>query len=233
MKRTLKGNPLEEDSYPPVNWTVLEDVCGQFFDGDRYLSVSCLVVTHLHSLFINLAHAETPAVLPELELAKLALMTSKDEEMASGAQETAATSIGSAETDSTLVEANGNEIINPQDIPLPPSHQNSLMLPASMTVLGKRSGESRITTLQEPPSPMDVDESPLPKRRQTSGEIGSSSYIEATTAAEDTEMTDAAASKATPAASSSIPPPLPPRNRQPSVGDMMFGADSLDYMSQY
>ena len=156
----------------------------------------------------------------------MALMTSKDEEMASGAQETAATSIGSAETDSTLVEANGTETINPADIPLPPSHQNSLMLPtSSVTVLGKRSGESRITTLQEPPLPMDVDDLPLPKRRQTSGETGSSSQAEVTSTAEDTEMTDVSASKPTPTASSSIPPPLPPRNRQPSVGDMMFGAE--------
>ncbi|KAF8336537.1 uncharacterized protein EI90DRAFT_3287565 [Cantharellus anzutake] len=190
----------------------------------RELDRSRRFVTHLHNLFINLAHAETPAVLPEVELAKLALMTSKDEEMGSGAQETAATSIGSAETDSTLVEANGTEAENPSDIPSLPSHQVSFMSAPSpqVTILGKRSSESRLTAKQEPALPMDVDDSPSPKRRQTTGELGPVSQREATLA-EDSEMSDPSANKANPSLASSVPPPLPPRNRQPSVGDMMFG----------
>jgi hypothetical protein len=49
-------------------------------------------------------HAEDPSITPALDLAKLALVTSKDEEEDSGARPSTDTSRTSADTDATLVD---------------------------------------------------------------------------------------------------------------------------------
>jgi ubiquitin carboxyl-terminal hydrolase 25/28 len=90
-----------------------------------------IVVKHLGDLFWNLEYADNPAVTPELELAKLALVTSKDEEEEDVGHARTDGSNGSADTDATLVE----------DAPLrgSPVRGGSPLSPGS--VLGKRARE--------------------------------------------------------------------------------------------
>lgn len=64
------------------------------------------VVSHLADLFHSLEYADNPAVTPSLELAKLALVTSKDEEVddESTATDKSGSAGGSDDTDATLVD---------------------------------------------------------------------------------------------------------------------------------
>lgn len=64
------------------------------------------VVSHLADLFHSLEYAENPAVTPSIELAKLALVTSKDEEVddESTTTDKSGSAGGSDDTDATLVD---------------------------------------------------------------------------------------------------------------------------------
>ncbi|GLB43607.1 putative peptidase C19 family protein [Lyophyllum shimeji] len=170
-------------------------------------------INHLAELFFNLEYAETPAVTPSIDLAKLALVTSRDEE------EDEADKGGtdsSNDTDATLVE----------DAPPRVAVESPTRSPNS--VLGKRSRDvdrqpsameldSPVAVPCSPvvddfaPSPSRISESPPPLMSPESPpRAGSSSHV-------DVEMRD------TPAPSSK-PPPLPPRkSAQTSDSVMMFG----------
>jgi ubiquitin carboxyl-terminal hydrolase 25/28 len=76
------------------------------------------VITLLASLFWDLEYCETAAVTPNLELAKLALVTSKDEEE----DEDKGGTDSSNDTDATLVE-DGPARIPAVDQPLPASQE--------------------------------------------------------------------------------------------------------------
>jgi len=77
---------------------------------DFRLTCIHLVLAHLGELFSEMEFAENPAITPSLELAKLALVTSKDEEedsantSDSSKPRTVEASSSSASTDATLVE---------------------------------------------------------------------------------------------------------------------------------
>jgi ubiquitin carboxyl-terminal hydrolase 25/28 len=181
----------------------------------------------LNELFANLACAEAPAVLPEVELAKLALMTSKDEEAESHQeQEANGTSTGSADTDSTLVETQiGSQLPHDEDTvqTVSPSspflRRTTISLPqSSFSVLGKRSSEEVELEHNERRSPMEVDNS------TTSNTQDNVCTQFVTVTENDVEMqnpkTSTSLSQALPNAG---PPPLPPRRRTEGVGEMMFG----------
>jgi ubiquitin carboxyl-terminal hydrolase 25 len=105
-----------------------------------HMHVVCQVVDQLAGLFWNLEFCENPAVTPTVELAKLALVTSKDEEEEDGDK---GGTDSSNDTDATLVEdAPSHFTAPPEEISQPPSR-------SSPSVLGKRSREST--------SMMDVD----------------------------------------------------------------------------
>lgn len=178
----------------------------------------------LGELFANLAYAEASAVLPEVELAKLALMTSKDEEAESHPeQEANGTSTGSADTDSTLVETQlGPQLPHDEDTaqtasPSTPFLRRTAISPprSPISVLGKRSSEEVELEHNERRSPMEVDDS------NTQDDLAAQ-FV--TIPENDVEMknpnTSTVVSQAPPGAG---PPPLPPRRRTEGVGEMMFG----------
>lgn len=99
------------------------------------------VVTQLADLFWNLEYCEDPAVKPTIELAKLALVTSKDEEEEEGDK---AGTDSSNDTDVTLVED------GPTRVSAPPETMTASPIQSSFTsILGKRS--------RGPGSKMDID----------------------------------------------------------------------------
>ncbi|CDZ97295.1 Ubiquitin carboxyl-terminal hydrolase [Phaffia rhodozyma] len=105
----------------------------------------------LSGLFLNLELSEVASIAPELELAYLALVTSKDEEDESPPLHSTAIRDGSSDTEQTLVEDGSASVTTSQVIlsaPQPPSRMSS-----TSSVLGKRSSEDR-----EEPSKMDVDD---------------------------------------------------------------------------
>ncbi|KIJ53984.1 hypothetical protein M422DRAFT_42272 [Sphaerobolus stellatus SS14] len=178
-----------------------------------YLAAS-LVVSGLISLFWELEHSGEPAVTPELELAKLALVTSKDEEEDEHGRVEASTD-SSADTDATLVDE--PVLIGPM-----PASSNS-PTPSSGSILGKRQRRS-----QSEPT-MDVDRDDLESdgfllvhgAGSTSPRNEDDKRVEASDLTlnqlKDVEMRDIA--------EENKPPPLPPR-RKPEVNSdsvMMFG----------
>jgi ubiquitin carboxyl-terminal hydrolase 25/28 len=96
----------------------------------RPLTLPIPVVTQLADLFWNLEYCEDPAVKPTIELAKLALVTSKDEEEEEGDK---AGTDSSNDTDVTLVE-DGSTRVSAQSETMTASP-----VQASFSILGKRS----------------------------------------------------------------------------------------------
>jgi ubiquitin carboxyl-terminal hydrolase 25/28 len=88
------------------------------------------VVTQLADLFWNLECCEDPAVKPSIELAKLALVTSKDEEEDEGDK---AGTDSSNDTDVTLVEDGSTRVS------APPETMTASPVQGSFSILGKRS----------------------------------------------------------------------------------------------
>ena len=115
--------------------------------------MSCSTVTdYLAGLFGSLEFSDTSSISPDLELAYLALVTSKDEE-ADGPTATPVNAGTSDDTDATLVD----EAVPPPaptNSPLPISTATDVELEpaAARTVLGKRTSEDRDL--------MDVDSRP-------------------------------------------------------------------------
>lgn len=183
-----------------------------------------LVINQLADLFSNLEYCETASVTPTLELAKLALITSRDEEedeVDKGGTDS------SNDTDATLVDD------GPSRTTLGPSSLSDSPGQSSSSVLGKRPRD-----LDRQPSEMEVD-SPLsqsPKERDGFVLVSapddahppevaspstdatkleaSSSKIHVTDKDGDSKMSSSVTSK----------PPLPSRKRvEQSDSTMMFG----------
>ena len=158
-------------------------------------------------------------------------MTSKDEEAEGATMETTATSTGSADTDSTLVDATAEvpsapESSIPQPIAATPIASFYSTPTSPTSVLGKRPGDSLEREREDRRSPMEVDGLASPGRGQSELEAGSSQPQFLQVNDDDIEMIDGRTLDAIPSTvpRSSVPPPLPPRKRtEPIVGDMMFG----------
>ncbi|KAL4250299.1 hypothetical protein ABKN59_003113 [Abortiporus biennis] len=186
----------------------------------REIQRSKKFVSQLASLFWNLEYCESAAVTPTIDLAKLALVTSQDEEDDQGGASTDA----SNDTDATLVE----------DAPHRSTYERSSNSPeqASGSVLGKRSRDQpQSMDIDSPPADSDKDKENYvlvskpssPQSRSsasppaTSPEpTGSPSTSKLKTVEQDTdvEMQEVAPK----------PPPLPPRKpREIDDSVMMFG----------
>jgi ubiquitin carboxyl-terminal hydrolase 25 len=170
---------------------------------------SPVVVSELAELFWNLEHADIASITPTIELAKLALVTSKDEE--DDIEQTATDS--SNDTDATLVEdalpRSGTLTSSPVGSPGA----------SSSSVLGKRSREKEIGSRMSIDSVTDKDNYVIISKNSDAGPSGVGD-----TGASETEMKDIIEAPA-PAPPGTKPPPLPPR--KPSESVMMFGAISL------
>ena len=184
------------------------------------------VINQLAELFFHLEYCEAPAVTPTIELAKLALVTSRDEEEdevdKSGTD-------SSNDTDATLVEDAPTRVPLSETSP-PPSHSPTC---SPNSVLGKR---PRDVHLQ--PSTMDLD-SPAPQSPTLDGYVhipsprssSSPPPLEPQPVASGVQL-DAdgdVVMRATPPPNK--PPPLPPRKpAQTSDSVMMFGKSLLIYV---
>jgi len=183
------------------------------------LIYSPVVVSELAELFWHLEHADLASVTPTMELAKLALVTSKDEE--DDIEQTATDS--SNDTDATLVE----------DAPAPRAGPvagagtrtgtgSPVGSPgaSSSSVLGKRARdkEADVGSRMSVDSVTDKDNFVIISKSADAGPSGLGLGVSASAgAATDVEMKDAEAP-----AQSGAKPPLPSRKTSDSV--MMFGA---------
>ncbi|KAI9510784.1 hypothetical protein F5148DRAFT_509712 [Russula earlei] len=157
-------------------------------------------VSELAELFWHLEHADIASVTPTMQLAKLALVTSKDEE--DDIEQTATDS--SNDTDATLVEdalpragaVTGSPVGSPGA--------------SSSSVLGKRSRDKEIGSRMSLDSVTDKDNYVIISKSADAGPSGMGGAAEI-------EMKDVDA----PTISYVKPPPLPPRKTSESV--MMFG----------
>lgn len=186
------------------------------------------VVNQLAGLFRNLEYSEQAAVTPTIDLAKLALVTSQDEEEE---DQGGAGTDASNDTDATLVEDGPVRALERSS----PSPVNSpTRSPPSPTVLGKRNrGRASdagvvdmegITTAEDDRGFVVVSKSPSPRREEEKEKEtqqrpkperkGSSFKRKATTEQEDVVMKDVQQRKA---------PPLPPRKPAHNDSVMMFG----------
>ncbi|OCH87545.1 cysteine proteinase [Obba rivulosa] len=171
----------------------------------REIQRSKKFVSQLAELFFNLEYCEDPAVTPSLDLAKLALVTSQDEE--EDDQRTNGTD-SSNDTDATLVE----------DVPMRAPQERSSPSPVKSpadSVLGKRHREfGSSMDVDSPSEPASVPPSP-PRDSIPASQVASSSKLKEP---EDVEMQDVSR------APSAKAPPLPPRKpRQVDDSVMMFG----------
>lgn len=180
------------------------------------------VVQHLKDLFWQLEWSEDPAVKPELELAKLALVTSKDEEDEVKSEGSDATNTSSVQSGSTLVD----EPMPMGPLPEEAPSESTPPEPSSSTVLGKRPGENldrhgerRHTTVESdgfvvvnpPQRATTIPPIPLSEEKADPDvEMGESSQAP--------EAKDKGPETAN-------PPPLPPRKKTEKADDgvMMFG----------
>ena len=186
-----------------------------------FLPVSChalyerfsLVVHQLANLFWNLEYCEVPSVTPSIELAKLALVTSQDEEEDDISRPGTE---GSNDTDATLVE----------DVPSrsaydPPSP--SPLASPTESVLGKRHRSS---------DEMDVDvrSSPYETAKDHDTEAQASAVVQSIASSSKLQMDPPNAEhsevlmEVTESQPSKAPPPLPKRPRPSDDSVMMFGA---------
>jgi len=162
-----------------------------------------VVVSELAELFWNLEHADNASVTPTMELAKLALVTSKDEE--DDIEQTATDS--SNDTDATLVED-----ALPRAGPITGSPVGSPGA-SSSSVLGKRSRDKEIGPRMSIDSATEKDNYVIISKSPDAGPSGVAGGAEI-------EMKEVEA----PPQPGSKPPPLPPRKTSESV--MMFGASN-------
>jgi ubiquitin carboxyl-terminal hydrolase 25/28 len=173
---------------------------------DQSLIYTPAVVSELAELFWNLEHADIASVTPTMELAKLALVTSKDEE--DDIEQTATDS--SNDTDATLVEdsaprAGGTRTGGTGSPVGSPGASSS-------SVLGKRARDKEVVA-----SRMSIDSDNFVIISK-SPDVANADADAAGPSRADVEMKDAEA----PAQSGAKPPPLPQRKTSESV--MMFGA---------
>lgn len=201
------------------------------------------VVHHLGELFYNLEYCENPAVTPTKELAKLALVTSLDEEED---EQSGTGTDASNDTDATLVD---DGPIRQQSYDPPASAQSPTNDPSTSSVLGKRGRDLSNAHKMDVDVTADVDKDgyvvvskpPSPAGQPSSSTSTSTSTT--TTTASSVSESAASSSKHTPVeeppdvemiedtrkpAEVSKPPPLPPR-RPKEVGEsvMMFGTSLM------
>ncbi|PCH34498.1 cysteine proteinase [Wolfiporia cocos MD-104 SS10] len=183
----------------------------------REIARSKKFVNQLADLFWNLEYCDVPAVTPSIDLAKLALVTSQDEEEED--QDKAGTD-SSNDTDATLVD----------DAPPRPSHERSVspqVASPTESVLGKRQRELEVgmdvdTSAAARGSSHDQDDRmasiPLTDSMANQQAIASSSKLQPIDL-DDVMMLDGPDPQ-----QENKPPPLPPRKSRP-VDDsvMMFG----------
>jgi len=160
------------------------------------------VISQLADLFFQLEHAEGPAVTPTIDLAKLALVTSKDEEEDEPERERGSTE-SSNDTDATLVDEG------------PPSSSRF-----NSTVV---SSASHSTTEMKPlveDHPMDLDDV-----KTTAGEEGFSGEVLELIGVADVEVDVKMISRpSSPLDEKKVAPPLPPRRRSTTIDTgMLFG----------
>lgn len=167
---------------------------------------SLIVISELAQLFWDLEHSDVASITPTMDLAKLALVTSKDEE--DDIEQTATDS--SNDTDATLVEDTlpraGTLTSSPVGSPRA----------SSSSVLGKRSREKEIGSRMSIDSVTDKDNYVIISKNPDAGPSGVGGGGDS-----ETEMKDVNDIPA-PAPPGAKPPPLPPRKIAESV--MMFGA---------
>jgi ubiquitin carboxyl-terminal hydrolase 25/28 len=115
----------------------------------KLLTRATLVVTQLADLFWSLEYCEDPAVKPTIELAKLALVTSKDEEEEEGDK---AGTDSSNDTDVTLVEDGSTRVSAPSET------MTTSPIQTSFSILGKRSrGTGSKVDIDVPDTDKDKD----------------------------------------------------------------------------
>ena len=175
------------------------------------------VVSRLADLFTQLENTTAPAVTPSLELAKLALVTSKDEEEEE--HERGGTD-SSNSTDATLVDEPAPVRSGSPVQPKSPS-------PGASSVLGKRTRGFGFRRNREKESD-SADE--MDKNKDdyvlVSKASGSNTPVTVTAEGEDEIQIEqvVTAEPQTPAAAATKAPPLPPRPKtQASGSEMMFG----------
>jgi len=181
------------------------------------------VINQLAELFFNLEYCETAAVTPSIELAKLALVTSRDEE-----EDEADKTDSSNDTDATLVDDAPARTVN--ETPTTEIPRSTSRSPNS--VLGKRARD-----VERQPSAMDLD--PPSSPRNTDHFVSSpmrvasdsppplvspgspfASAPEASGSESLLKIDNDVEMRATP---EKKPPPLPPRKTTTSDSVMMFG----------
>lgn len=205
-------SPGERFSVPrSVSWSWLTRGCTSV---SRY---GYLVVNQLADLFWNMEFCDVPAVTPTIDLAKLALVTSQDEEEED--QEKTGTD-ASNDTDATLVE----------DAP-PRTYERSSQSPVQSPTFsspGKRNRLHKQSSQMDIDSILDADKEKegyvlvsKPSSPRASGSpappeaSGSNSKQKTVDQDGDIEMRDVSTTK---------PPPLPPRKpRDVDDSVMMFG----------
>ncbi|EEB89591.1 hypothetical protein MPER_12291 [Moniliophthora perniciosa FA553] len=183
-------------------------------------------VNHLAELFRNLEHSQATAVTPAIELAKLALVTSKDEEEDEVDQ---GGTDASNDTDATLVEDGPSRFsIEPERQTSPPPQSPG---PSPGSVLGKRARRASEMDIDIALAPQESAGSPsaqsmsransLPQPHTDSSKLGESSTP--VLSVKDVELQDVEMNDASQSAKK-VPPPLPPR-KTPVKNDsvMMFG----------
>ncbi|KAF8973501.1 hypothetical protein BDZ97DRAFT_1648272 [Flammula alnicola] len=175
-------------------------------------------INQLADLFFHLEYSETAAVTPTIELAKLALVTSRDEEedeVDKGGTES------SNDTDATLVEDGPSRtgILGSSHVSLSPGRSSS-------SVLGKRPRD-----LDRQLSEMDVD-SPIsqsPKDKDDFIVVSTRTGVspEPITSLDSQAEASSSTDKDGDTKMSSLPatqkPPPPPRKREQNDSTMMFG----------
>lgn len=198
----------------------------------RSADLSPAVVALLADLFWNMKMCENPAVTPAIELAKLALVTSQDEEEDEVEADKAGTD-SSNDTDATLVDDMAVSALPAFD------HTSSpLQSPKSPTgsVLGKRPRDadsamdldvqSQTLSMSPGSSPPATESVASSKGQEASSfieeAIASSSSSSVATAKRPAEDADVEMKDESQVAK--VPPPLPPRRaRQTDDSVMMFG----------
>lgn len=189
----------------------------------------------LGNLFWELEYSDTPAVTPELELAKLALVTSKDEEEDEHGRNDIGTD-SSASTDATLVDepVPMGPTLAPATPQLSTSPPASSPMSPSPSVLGKRQRRARSVPSMDIDSTGDPDRDGfvmVPKPTTPSGTASEHRHDwsgisklkvdggDTPSASKDVDMSVAEEKE-------NKPPPLPPRRKQQEVNSesvMMFG----------
>ncbi|KAH9914723.1 hypothetical protein B0H21DRAFT_816617 [Amylocystis lapponica] len=175
----------------------------------REIQRSKKFVNQLADLYWNLEYCDVPAVTPTIDLAKLALVTSQDEE--EDDQDRTGTD-ESNDTDATLVD----------DAPTHPPYDRSSGSPVQSpteSVLGKRPRDTMMDVDKPHPQENSTVESTRPSTSDAQENVASSSKLKPPDASGDIEMRE----EEHDTHSGSKAPPLPMRKRQMDDSVMMFG----------